>query len=158
MVYMDLLSFQGGQSCFSQCDMHVLYDKCLTYLLMSYIRSFPIRWPLLSHTWYVRRHACYPSSLASDSLSPLIAAVMLPYVPHPYVPLIHSYTIQSHIPGICQHTNCDVRCVSPKVIEFVTQFLYTVQLNRLLRYCLYSCSWIKFRFTRVLNVVYHDTH
>jgi len=59
--------------------------------------------------------------------------------------LMYLYTIHSHIPGICQHTNCDVRCVSPKVVKLVTQFLCIVQLNWLLRYCLYSCSWIKLK-------------
>jgi len=70
---------------------------------------------------------------------------MLRYVSHAYVPHMYSYTIHSHVPVICQHTNCDVRCVSPKVVKFVTQFLCIMQLSRLLRYCLYSCPWVKFR-------------
>ena len=43
------------------------------------------------------------------------------------------------------YTNCDVRCVSPNLVKFVTQFLCIVKPNILLRYYLYSYLWIKLR-------------
>jgi len=64
MVFMDLLSINGGVLCFSQSDMRQLCKKCLADLLAGEIRNFPI----MSLLW----PPCHAATkfLASQFLSP----------------------------------------------------------------------------------------